>query len=83
MDPHDEDVLVVGAVEDADPPALGQGLDASPQVIVVELLGEGCLKLVTWQPCGFTPDMTCRIVPSFPAASIAWKITRMACLSFA
>ena len=31
----------------------------------------GCLKLNTWQPCGLTPDMTCLMAPSFPAASIA------------
>ena len=33
----------------------------------------GCLKEYTWQPCGFTPDITARIVPSLPAASMAWK----------
>ena len=27
----------------------------------------------TWQPCGLTPDMTCLIVLSLPAASMAWK----------
>ena len=34
---------------------------------------EGALKLSTSTPWGFTPDMTCLIVPSFPAASSAWK----------
>ena len=34
---------------------------------------EGFLKLKTWQPWGLTPDMTCLIVPSLPAASIAWR----------
>ena len=29
----------------------------------------------TWQPCGLTPDITCLIAPSLPAASIAWKIS--------
>jgi len=38
----------------------------------------GCLKLNTWQPCGLTPDITWRIALSFPAASIAGKISRMA-----
>ena len=41
-------------------------------------LGLGCLKLETWQPCGFTPDMTCRMAPSLPAASMPWKITSSA-----
>ena len=31
----------------------------------------GCVKLNTWQPCGLTPDITWRIAPSLPAASIA------------
>ena len=34
----------------------------------------GALKLETQTPCGLTPDMTCLIVPSLPAASIAWKM---------
>src|SRR5437764_13999158 len=34
---------------------------------------DGALNENTWQPCGLTPDMTCLIVPSLPAASIAWK----------
>jgi hypothetical protein len=29
----------------------------------------GCLKLATRQPCGLTPDLTCRIAPSLPAGS--------------
>ncbi|WP_321970736.1 hypothetical protein [Paratractidigestivibacter sp.] len=28
---------------------------------------EGCLKLWTMQPCGFTPLVTCLIVESLPA----------------
>ena len=31
----------------------------------------------TSQPCGLTRDMTCLIVPSFPAASIAWNTSSM------
>ena len=34
---------------------------------------DGCLNDVTWQPCGFTPESTCLMVPSLPAASMAWK----------
>ncbi len=33
--------------------------------------GLGCLKLNTWQPWGSTPDITCLMAPSFPAASVA------------
>ena len=38
----------------------------------------GCLKLNTWQPWGFTPDITCLMALSLPAASIAWKISSSA-----
>jgi len=38
--------------------------------IVPQLPAPGCLKLKTSQPCGLTPDMTCRIAPSLLAASI-------------
>ena len=37
---------------------------------MVELLGRG-LEAKTWQPWGLTPDITCLMVPSLPAASIA------------
>ena len=37
--------------------------------------GEGTLNEVTSHPCGLTPDMTCLMVPSLPAASIACRIT--------
>src|SRR6266853_792537 len=39
---------------------------------------EGSLNALTLQPWGFKPDMTCLIVPSFPAASMAWRTTRIA-----
>ena len=44
---------------------------------------EGALNEYTWHPCGFTPDITCLIVLSLPAASIAWKIRRSAHRSWA
>ena len=34
---------------------------------------EGALNECTCTPCGFTPDITCLMVPSLPAASIAWN----------
>ena len=39
VDPDDEHLLVVGAVEDADVAALRQLLRVAPEVVVVELLG--------------------------------------------
>ena len=41
---------------------------------MIEFLARSAaLKECTWQPCGLTPDITCLIAPSLPAASIAWK----------
>ena len=34
---------------------------------------DGALNEWTWQPCGLTPDITCLMAPSLPAASIAWN----------
>ena len=44
MDPDDQDLLVVGAVEDADVAALGQLALVAPQVVVVEVLARGHLE---------------------------------------
>ena len=41
---HGEHFLVIGAVEYADAPALGQVLHATPQEVVVQLLGRGRLE---------------------------------------
>jgi hypothetical protein len=39
---------------------------------------DGCLNERTLTPCGVTPDMTCSIVESLPAASSAWNTTSSA-----
>ncbi len=44
MDPDDEDLLVVGAVEDADVAALRELLLVAPQVVVVEILARRDLE---------------------------------------
>ena len=80
---HHEDLLVVGAVEDADLAAARQVGGEAPQVVVVELQGEGALYECTETPCGFTPLMTWRMVPSLPAASSAWSTTTTPCVSCA
>ena len=59
-------------------PRSGSAFVIAPQEVVVELLGRRLLERDDLQPCGFTPDMTCLIVPSLPAASIAWKTTSSA-----
>jgi hypothetical protein len=44
VDAHGHHLLVVGAVEDPDAPALGQRAHGAPQEVVVELLGRGRLE---------------------------------------
>ena len=74
VDPDDEDVLVVRPVEDRDlalagrragGPATGSRGRARS--------GVGTLNDVTVQPCGLNALITCRIVPSLPAASMPWR----------
>ena len=42
--PDHQDLLVVGAVEDPDPPTLGERLAVAPQEVMLELLGGGLLE---------------------------------------
>ena len=44
MDADDEDLFVVGAVEDADVPAARQEAGRAPQEVVIELLGRRRLE---------------------------------------
>ena len=44
MDADDEDLLVIGAIEDADVAALGQPLLVTPEVVVVQVLARGHLE---------------------------------------
>ena len=44
MHPDDEHLLVVGAVEDADPAPPGQGALVPPEKVVVQLLGGGLFE---------------------------------------
>ena len=44
MDPGDQDVLVVGAVEDADPAAFGQAAGGAPEEVVFEVVIGGLFE---------------------------------------
>src|SRR5450759_4878779 len=44
VDADDEHVLVVGTIEDADPPALGLSTGGTPEEVVLEFLGAGLLE---------------------------------------
>src|SRR5947207_2019993 len=83
MHPYDQQFFVIAPIKNSDVSPVRQTFHASPEVIVVRSSLEGDLNEYTWQPCGFTPDMTCLIAPSLPAASIAWKIRSTAHLSCA
>ena len=76
MHADDEHLLVVGAVEDADLAARRQAARCSATGSRGRAPpAEGTLKLCTATPCGLTPLITWRIVPSLPAASSAWSTT--------
>ena len=55
MHAHDQHLLVVGAVEDADAAALRQARVVRQRKSCSSSVALGCLKLKTWQPCGLTP----------------------------
>ena len=80
VDPDDEDVLVVRAVEDRDL-ALGRRRAGGPATGSRGRARRrsGTLKTVTGQPCGLKAYMTWRIVPSLPAASMPWRTIRTGC----
>ena len=44
MHPHDQHFLVIGAIEDADPPALRQAAGGAPEKIVLQFLGAGLFE---------------------------------------
>jgi hypothetical protein len=46
MDAHDEDLFVVGPVEDTDPAALGHAFDVAPQEVVGKLFAR---RLLEWE----------------------------------
>jgi hypothetical protein len=44
MHAYNEDLLIIGSIEDPDPSPLGQTLDVAPQKIVIEILRRGLLE---------------------------------------
>ena len=67
-----QNLFVIGSVEDADSPAFRKVARGAPEKkSCCSSPTLGYLKLKTWHPCGVTPDITCLMAPSFPAASVA------------
>jgi hypothetical protein len=58
MHADDEHLLVLGAIEDADPLAFRQTAGRAPKKIVLSSSEVGCLKLKTSQPCAETRTIT-------------------------
>ena len=82
--PDDQHLLVVRAVEDADLAARAAGAAGSGAGSPGRVRSaDGTLKLSTLTPCGLTPLITWRIVPSLPAASSAWSTTTTPWVSWA
>ena len=79
VDAHDEHVLVVRAVEDADHPLRRAcGVDA-PEEVVRELGGRRLLEGDDVAPLRVDGAMTWRIVPSLPLVSIPCRTISTLC----
>src|SRR6266508_1312699 len=76
VDAHDQDVLVVGPVEDADHAVGGVRRWTRQRKSWSSSTSLGALNEVTWQPCGLTLEKTLRMVPSLPLVSMPWSTTR-------
>jgi hypothetical protein len=74
VDPHNQDILILRAVEDADVALRRNSLVDADKKSRASSSAVGALNEVTSQPYGFTPDMTCRMVPSLPDASSPCKM---------
>src|ERR1700730_13390835 len=61
---HDEDLFVVGSIEDADPAAFWESTLIAPEEVVIELLGGGLLEVMDVHAFGVetTHDMLDRAV---------------------
>ena len=75
MHANDQRFLVVRAVEDADPAALGE----APSSCATGSRGRaplttGALNEQTWQPFGLTPDMTCLMMRCGGSVSTAMRV---------
>ena len=78
MHPCDQNLFVIGAVENTDPPALRQIAGCTPEEIVLQFFRARMLEAEHLTALRLTPDITSLMAPSFPAASIAWKLSRTA-----
>ncbi len=70
MHANDQYFLVVGTIEYADPAAFGKPARRAPEKIMFQFFGAGLFETEHLAACGLTPDMTCRMAPSLPAASM-------------
>jgi hypothetical protein len=66
------------AIEDTDAAALWQTFQTTPKIIVIEVFAGSRLERIDLATLGLTPDMTCSIAQSFPAAPIAWNMNSTA-----
>lgn len=75
---NDQHFLVVRAIEDTDSPAFRETAGGAPEEVVVQFLGSRPLEPEDLATLRIDPDVMCRIVPSFPAASMPWIISSSA-----
>ena len=78
MHAHDQHLFVIGAVEDADPPALRQVADAAPQEVVLQFGRAGMLEAEDLAALRIDPGHHVLDDAVLPGGIHAWKISSTA-----
>ena len=78
MHADDQHLLVIGPIEDADPPPFRQIAGRPPKKIVFQFDGAGMLEAEDLAALRVDPGHHVADCAVFSAASIAWKISRTA-----
>ena len=50
MDPDDEGLFIIASVADADIPPIRKILQATPEIVMIQIFGGRALNECTWQP---------------------------------
>ena len=70
MNANDEHLLIIGTIEDTNPPPFRKAAGRAPEKIMLQLIGARLFETENLAALRIDPGHTCRMAPSLPAASI-------------